>query len=78
MVAAIGVTIACVLSDHDWGQLDKTQAWHINKYLGKGSKKKTGKSMVFYQTRGGVSEGSEKTKLLFWGLKKGQKWPKMA
>ena len=34
--------------------------------------------MVFYQTRGGVSEGSEKTKPLFWGLKKGQKWPKMA
>ena len=27
-------------------------------------------------TRGGVSEGSEKTTLLFWGLKKGKKWLK--
>ena len=33
--------------------------------LREGFKKKFGKSMVFCQTRGGVSEGGEKTKLLF-------------
>ena len=46
---------------------------------GRVPKKKRGKSMVFCHTRGwGVSEGSENAILLFWGLKKGKKWPKMA
>ena len=47
-------------------------------YLGEYAEKKSGKSAVFCQTRGGVSEGKQKTKPQVWGLKKGQKWPKMA
>ena len=35
-------------------------------YIREGFKKKMWKSMVFCQTRGGVSGGGEKTKLLFW------------
>ena len=47
-------------------------------YLGEYAEKKSGKSVVFCQTRGGgVSEGKQKTKPQVWGLKKGQKWLKM-
>ena len=47
--------------------------------LREGFNKKRGKVWSFaIPGGGGVSEGSEKTTLLFWGLKKGKKWPKMA
>ena len=41
----------------------RTLQWYL---LREGFKKKTWKSVVFCQTRGGVSGGGEKTKLLFW------------
>ena len=42
------------------------------------NKKRSGKVWSFTTPRGagGVSEGSEKATLLFWGLKKGQQWQK--
>ena len=41
-------------------------------------KKNPEKVWSFAKPGGGVSEGKQKTKPQVWGLKKGQKWPKMA
>ena len=53
------------------GKLHQTDS--NNPVLGKVAQKKSGKSVVFCQTGGG---GVLDAKPLFWGLKKGQKWPK--
>ena len=47
-------------------------------YIREGCRKKIRKKCGLLPNQGGVSEGKQKTKPQVWGLKKGQKWPKMA
>ena len=65
-----------------FGTLDKIKLTHFtfHEYLKiREGIKEIGKILVFCKTKGGgVSEGEQKTKPQVWGLKKSQKWSKMA